>query len=55
MLKFFRKYNKYILAVGASVLMVVFLLPTGTQLFQPDPSLTCHTVVSPAPVLNTCA
>lgn len=31
MLKFFRKYNKAILAVGCSLLMVVFLLPQGLQ------------------------
>jgi len=31
MLKFFRKYNKAILSVGFSLLMVVFLLPQGLQ------------------------
>ncbi len=35
MLKFFRKYNKLILAVGGSLLMVVFLLPQAlTQVGQ---------------------
>ncbi|PKL33705.1 MAG: hypothetical protein CVV40_00460, partial [Planctomycetes bacterium HGW-Planctomycetes-2] len=29
MLKFFRRYNKIILVVGGSILMVLFLLPTG--------------------------
>lgn len=29
MLKFFRKYNKLILVVGGSILMVLFLLPAG--------------------------
>lgn len=29
MLKFFRKYNKIILVVGGSILMVLFLLPAG--------------------------
>lgn len=31
MLKFLRKYNKWILAVGGSLLMVVFLLPQAVQ------------------------
>jgi hypothetical protein len=31
MLKFLRKYNKWILAVGGSLLMVVFLLPQALQ------------------------
>ena len=31
MLKWFRKYNKYILAVGASLLMVAFLMPQACQ------------------------
>ncbi len=29
MFKFFRKYNKWLLAVGGSLLMIVFLLPVG--------------------------
>ena len=37
MLKFFRKYNKWILVVGASVLMVVFLLPSGGKWLMPSP------------------
>jgi hypothetical protein len=36
MFKFFRKYNKLILAVGGSLLMVIFLLPSGASQFQPD-------------------
>lgn len=36
MLKFFRKYNKWILAIGCSVLMVAFLLPNATS-FLPQP------------------
>ncbi len=35
MFKFFYKYNKIILAVGGSILMVLFLLPSATNLFQP--------------------
>lgn len=31
MLKWFRKYNKYIMAVGASLLMVAFLMPATLQ------------------------
>ncbi len=31
MLKFFRRYNKAILMVGGSILMVIFLLPTTTS------------------------
>ncbi len=38
MFKFFRKYNKWILAVGGSVLMVIFLLPQVPGMFQPSPS-----------------
>ncbi|MCC6680907.1 MAG: hypothetical protein IT445_08395 [Phycisphaeraceae bacterium] len=37
MLKFFRLYNKYILAVGVAVLMVVFLLQPVMQMFTPSP------------------
>ncbi len=37
MFKFFRKYNKIILAVGGSLLMVIFLLPNASGMFQPDP------------------
>lgn len=37
MLKFFRKYNKFILVVGGSFLMVVFLLPQAIQQFGPRP------------------
>lgn len=32
MLKWFRKYNKYILAVGASLLMIAFLVPQSLQM-----------------------
>lgn len=38
MFKFFRKYNKIILAVGGSILMVLFLLPNLSGMFQPDPA-----------------
>jgi len=40
MLKFFRKYllNRYFLVAAGCVLMVVFLLPAGGQMFAPDPS-----------------
>ncbi len=34
MFKFFRKYNKIILAVGGSLLMVIFLLPQASGMFQ---------------------
>ncbi|MBI1368219.1 MAG: hypothetical protein GC162_06145 [Planctomycetes bacterium] len=37
MLKFFAKYNKIILVVGGSLLMVIFLLPAGGRFLQPDP------------------
>lgn len=37
MLSWFRKYNRILLVVLGSVLMVVFLLPVGTGLFNPDP------------------
>ena len=37
MLTWFRKYNRILLVVLGSLLMVVFLLPVGTGLFQPDP------------------
>lgn len=38
MLKFLRKYNKIILVVGGSFLMVVFLLPQAVQQFGPNPA-----------------
>ncbi|MDP6151777.1 MAG: hypothetical protein QF785_00265, partial [Phycisphaeraceae bacterium] len=38
MLKFLRKYNKYILVVGCCVLMVVFLLPNLNSFVRSDPS-----------------
>ena len=31
MLKFFRKYNKWILAVGGTLLMITFLIPQAIQ------------------------
>ncbi|MEM6394340.1 MAG: hypothetical protein AAF797_16360 [Planctomycetota bacterium] len=37
MLKFFRKYNKLILVVGASLLMVAFLIQPVLSIFLPDP------------------
>jgi len=37
MLKFFRKYNKWILAVGASLLMVAFLIQPVLGMFFPKP------------------
>lgn len=36
MLKFFRKYNKWILGVGGSLLMVVFLIQPVMDMFVPD-------------------
>jgi len=50
MLKFFRKYNKVILVVGGSILMVIFLLPAGlsqvlnSQLTRPAGKLDGKTV-----------
>ena len=38
MLKFFRKYNKWILAVGGGLLMIVFLIQPVMQMFQKDPN-----------------
>ncbi len=37
MLKFFRQYNKYILAVGCVVLMIAFLVPQFAQQYAPNP------------------
>ncbi len=37
MLKFFRMYNKYILAVGASLLMIAFLIQPVMSMFMPSP------------------
>ncbi len=37
MLKWFRKYNKIILAVGCVVLMVAFLIPQAVSMFSPKP------------------
>jgi hypothetical protein len=37
MLKFLRKYNKFILVVAGSALMVLFLLPQAVQSFGPNP------------------
>ncbi len=36
MLKFFRKYNKWILGVGGSLLMIVFLIQPVMSMFQAD-------------------
>jgi hypothetical protein len=36
-LKFFRKYNKWILGVGGSLLMIVFLIQPVMSMFQADP------------------
>ncbi|MEZ6190903.1 MAG: hypothetical protein R3C45_06375 [Phycisphaerales bacterium] len=36
LLKFFRKYNKWILGVGGSLLMIVFLIQPVMSMFQPD-------------------
>lgn len=38
MLKFFFKYNKYILAVGVTFLMITFLIQPTLSMFRPDPS-----------------
>ena len=38
MLKFFRQYNKIILAVGIPILMVMFLIQPTLQMFMPDPA-----------------
>lgn len=40
MLKFLRRYNKAILMVGGSILMVLFLLPTTTRQLGPSPLST---------------
>ncbi len=37
MLKFFRRYNKLILVIGASLLMVAFLIQPVLDIFFPDP------------------
>ena len=37
MLKFFRKYNKWILGVGGSLLMIVFLIQPVLDMFRADP------------------
>lgn len=37
MLKFFRKYNKLILVIGASLLMIAFLIQPVLTIFFPDP------------------
>ena len=37
MLKFLRKYNKYILVVGGSLLMVAFIAPQAIQRLGPNP------------------
>jgi len=37
MLKILRKYNKWILGIGGSLLMVTFLFSGTSSLFQPDP------------------
>lgn len=36
MLKFFRIYQKYILAIGAVILMIAFLIPQATQMLTPS-------------------
>ncbi|MEM9417432.1 MAG: hypothetical protein AAGA25_00075 [Planctomycetota bacterium] len=38
MFKFFRQYNKIILAVGGCVLMVAFLIPQAVEMFGPNPA-----------------
>lgn len=38
MLKWFRKYNKFILVVGAAFLMVAFLVPQAAEWFVPKPT-----------------
>ena len=38
MLKFFRKYNKYILVVGVALLMVAFLIQPTLSMFGPNPA-----------------
>lgn len=38
MLKFFRQYNKWILGIGGSLLMIVFLIQPVMQMFRKDPS-----------------
>ncbi len=38
MLKFFREYNKYILAVGVGLLMIAFLIQPTLSMFTPDPT-----------------
>ena len=37
MLKWFRKYNKFILVIGCAVLMVAFLIPQALEQFSPRP------------------
>ena len=37
MLKFFRKYNKYILGIGGSLLMIVFLIQPVMSMFTTNP------------------
>ena len=37
MLKWFRKYNKFILIIGCAVLMVAFLIPQAVSMFSPKP------------------
>ncbi|BAM03574.1 SurA N-terminal domain-containing protein [Phycisphaera mikurensis] len=37
MLRWFRKYNKFILVIGCAVLMVAFLIPQAIQQFSPKP------------------
>ena len=37
MLKWFRKYNKFILVIGCAVLMVAFLIPQAIEQFSPKP------------------
>ncbi len=37
MLQFFRKYNRYILSIGVSLLMIAFLVQPTMQMFGPNP------------------
>lgn len=38
MLRFFRKYNKHILVVGVTLLMIAFLIQPTLSMFGPDPA-----------------
>ncbi len=45
MLKFLRKYNKYILVVGGSLLMVAFIAPQAIQQLGPNPLKQTHAYI----------